>query len=221
MPTQEFQSHRPPSYQHHSVGRLTLHASSPPSPHPRGGRGWLLRPRPLYTDPKQLLLSCPSKTQLTIPTDPCSEHPSSQDQGGSILSPPLVSHHPSSFPNLPAPRPTHGGLQGSPQSPTAPGLAGRGSKAQGVLLDRTASLASRTRGPRAINAELYRPSAPFRGLKCYGCLGVSKPTGVSSWLPAPISQAHSQPESPAPFLTTPMAFLFKRQKEKIKNFRTG
>lgn len=42
-----------------------------------------------------------------------------------------------------------------------------------------------------------------------------------SWLPVPTSQVHSQSESPAPFLTTPMASLFKRQKEKIKNFRMG
>ena len=42
-----------------------------------------------------------------------------------------------------------------------------------------------------------------------------------SWLPVPISQAHSQPESPASFLTTPMASLFKRQKEKDKKLQNG
>lgn len=42
-----------------------------------------------------------------------------------------------------------------------------------------------------------------------------------SWLPVPISQAHSQPESPASFLTTPMASLFKRQKEKDQKLQNG
>lgn len=69
--------------------------------------------------------------------------------------------------------------------------------------------------------KLYRPSAPFSGAKVLWLPEGKQANRGFSWLPVLTSQAHSQPESPAPFLTTPMASLFKRQKEKIKNFRMG
>lgn len=69
--------------------------------------------------------------------------------------------------------------------------------------------------------KLYRPSAPFPEAKVLWLPEGKQANRGFSWLPVSTSQAHSQPESPASFLTTPMASLFKRQKEKIKNFRMG
>ena len=69
--------------------------------------------------------------------------------------------------------------------------------------------------------ELYRPSAPFSGAKVLWLPEGKQANRAFSWLPVPISQAHSQPESPASFLTTPMASLFKRQKEKDQKLQNG
>lgn len=86
---------------------------------------------------------------------------------------------------------------------------------------RTASLASHTEGLRAVNAEAVPSLCPLLGAKVLWLPEGKQANRGFSWLPVPVSQAHSQPKSPAPFLTTPTASLFKRQKEKIKNFRMG
>lgn len=71
------------------------------------------------------------------------------------------------------------------------------------------------------NAEAVPSLCPFSGAKVLWLPEGQRANRGFSELPGPASQVHRQPESPAPFMTTPTASLFKRQKEKIKNFRMG
>lgn len=173
---------------------------NPPSqpsfqPTPRGGWVWLLLPDPLFT---LIHISCCSLDHSKTPPYPCSELPSPQDQGGSILAP-------TSTPGVPQPHLTRTSMKSDCST-------WRAKAAQPAL-------------PSNKSETMQKPAVPslrpFSEVKVLWLPEGRQTNRGFSWLPVPTSQVHSQSESPAPFLTTPMASLFKRQKEKIKNFRMG
>lgn len=138
-------------------------------------------------------ISCCSLDHSKTPPYPCSELPSPQDQDSSILAP-------TSTPGVPKPHLTRTSMKSDCSTWRA----------------EAAQHKSETMQKPAV------PSlCPFTEVKVLWLPDGKRTNRGFSWLPVPVSQVHGQSESPAPFMTTPMASLFKRQKEKIKNFRTG
>lgn len=69
--------------------------------------------------------------------------------------------------------------------------------------------------------KLYRPSAPFSGAKVLWLPEGKRASRGFFLVPCPSCSGPVSQRAQALFTTTPMASLFKRQKEKIKNFRMG
>lgn len=206
-------------YHNHSVGKLTLQASSPSGPHTKGGQVWLLLPRLLvYTDPYWLLLSCPFYAHPA----PAQNSALPRTRVAASGPPPLVvppAHLP--FLTLPCPTGYPAWVARKPTKPDCSLPGGRRQQARSMRLC-TQTVSAHTEGlPGKTMQKLYRPSAPSQGLKCYGCLRGNKPTGGFPGFLLQLLRSVSQPVSPAPFMTTPHGISIQKAKGKDQKLQNG